>query len=265
MDVAESHWARLYRHALRVGPPLFVNDEIVAAYRRAINGGGSRWLLLGVTPALAAIGPAVTAVDRNAAVLRALWPGDTPNRSAICADWREMAFAPGAFDMCVGDGSLNALPSLADIALVLRKLAGFLETGGRIAIRTFLAPEVAETAETVFRNSLTGQIVSFAAFKWRLMMAMTSERSEPSIAVADALATFNDMVTDRSAFALDTGFAREDIDIIDTYEGSHETYCFPTASQLLATIPSSLRFNSFVDSGTYELAERCPIAIIDVR
>ncbi len=238
---------------------------MAAAYRRAVGEGRRRGLLLGVTPELADISRDLTAVERSQATINRRWPGDTPNRRAICADWKDVPLPARGFDICVGDGSLNVLSSQAEIAFMLDRLSTLLEPGGQIVIRLYLTPEAGETVDQVFRAASSGEVVSFSAFKFRLAMAMVSERGDPSIRVADIAEAFNRAVSDRMAFSRDTGISRAEIEVIDIYVGSTETYCFTTQSQLVATIPPSLRLVSFIDTGTYELAERCPIAIIEVR
>lgn len=246
-----------------MGAPLAVDDEIVAAYRAAITGRQGPALLLGVTPQLADIVPDLTAVERNPSVIASRWPGDTPQRRALLADWREMHFAPAAFALCIGDGSLNAMDSLGSVAAMLARLTTFLASGARLALRVYLTPDTVESVAAVFAAARARQISSFSALKWRLAMAMVQEQGDPSIAVRDIFTRFADGVADRGAFALETGMDRESIDAIDIYRESAEIYCFPTAAELRAAMPGDLEVVSFASSGRYELAERCPILVLD--
>ena len=257
---SQSHWQAVYRTLAR--PPLEVNHEIAAAFRHAAAGIDGPVLLLGVTPQLADIADDVTAVERHPGVIAARWPGDTVHRRAIAADWREMQFDPGSFGKCIGDGSFNSM-SFADVPLLLDRIATMLRVPGRIAVRIYLTPEHCESVEAVLQAARSRRIVAFSAFKWRLAMAMVAEGGKADIAVADIFARFSDAVGDRNAFAEETGIPREEIDSIDVYANSIESYCFPTAAEVCSIIPKILRFVDFMPSGSYELAERCPIAVID--
>lgn len=246
-----------------MGAPLAVDDEIVAAYRAAITGRQGPALLLGVTPQLADIVPDLTAVERNPSVIASRWPGDTPQRRSLLADWREMHFAPASFALCIGDGSLNAMESLGSAATMLARLTPFLRHGARLALRVYLTPDTAESVESVFAAARAKQISSFSAFKWRLAMSMVQERRDASIAVQDIYRRFALAVPDRNVFASETGMDRESVDAIDIYRESAEIYCFPTESQLRTAIGGDLDFVGLAPSGRYELSERCPILILD--
>lgn len=260
---SDAHWAAVYQPAPRLGPPLFVDGSIAAAYQDAIVGHTARGLLLGATPQLAGFAEDVTAVERNPSVIASRWPGDTPHRRVLCTDWRAMAFPPASFTTCIGDGSLNSLPSLAAVASVLDRVAGFVVPGARMAFRVYRTPDDCETVAAVFEAARDRRITSFGALKWRLAMAVAHERRNPVMPVADILDRFEQEVPDRARFVAETGISRQDIDTIDIYRGSTETYCFPTGGELLSALPASVRFVAFAASGSYELAERCPLAVLE--
>jgi hypothetical protein len=259
---SDTHWAAVYAPAPRLGPPLFVDSTIAAAYQAAVAGHTERGLLLGATPQLADFAADVTAVERNPSVIASRWPGDTEHRRAICADWRDMQFAAASFTSCIGDGSLNSLPSLADITAILARVALFVVPGGRMAFRVYRTPEPCESVAAVFASARTGRITSFGAFKWRLAMALVHERADPRMPVVDIRDRFEQEAPDRTDFAASSGIARIDVDTIDIYRGSAEIYCFPTGAELLGSLPPGLRFVEFAPSGSYELAEHCPLVIL---
>jgi len=260
---SDAHWAAVYQPAPRLGPPLFVDDTIAAAYQGAIAGHRARGLLLGATPQLADFAEDVTAVERNPSVIASRWPGDTPHRRALCADWRDMAFPPASFTACIGDGSLNSLPSLAAVTTILDRVAGFVAPGGRMAFRVYRTPDDCETVAEVFQAARARRVISFGALKWRLAMAIAHERRDPVMPVAAIRDRFEREVTDRQRFVEESGMSRQDIDTIDIYRGSTETYCFPAGGELLAALPASVRFLAFSASGRYELAEHCPLAVLE--
>lgn len=260
---SDAHWTAVYQPAPRLGPPLFVDASIAAAYRDAVAGHTTRGLLLGATPQLADFAEDVTAVERNPSVIATRWPGDTSHRRALCADWRDMTFAPASFTTCIGDGSLNSLPSLAAVTTILDRVAGFVATGARMAFRVYRTPDDCETVAEVFQAARARQVVSFGALKWRLAMAIAHERRDPIMPVAAIRDRFEREVTDRRRFVEESGLSAQDIDTIDIYRGSAETYCFPTGAELLAALPASVRFLAFAGSGRYELAEHCPLAVLE--
>ena len=49
----------------------------------------------------------LTAVDQSAAMIAALWIGDSNNRQAVEGDWFSPPIAPGTQDVVLGDGVLN--------------------------------------------------------------------------------------------------------------------------------------------------------------
>lgn len=260
---SDAHWAAIYQPAARLGPPLFVDSSIAAAYQAAINGRAARGLLLGVTPQLADFAADVTAVERNPTVIATRWPGDTPQHRAVCADWREMIFSPGSFTACIGDGSLNSLPDLDTVTAILSRVAGFIQPGGPLVFRVYLTPENCEPVGAVFEAARARRIASFGALKWRLAMALANERRNPSMPVVEIRARFEREVAARARFADETGLLLEDLDTIDIYRDSAEVYCFPTESELRRSLPACVRFLEFASSGSYELAERCPLVVLE--
>jgi hypothetical protein len=52
---------------------------------------------------------------------------------------------------------------------------------------------------------------------------------------------------------------------IDAYRSSPARFSFPTAEQLLATLPPEFVEGRFVATGNYELAERCPLLTAERR
>ncbi|MHB8528955.1 MAG: class I SAM-dependent methyltransferase [Caulobacteraceae bacterium] len=237
--------------------------DVVAAIRAAVDGADRRVLQLGVTPELAGVGKQLIALDRSEAMLDCLWPGDTAARCALRGDWLSCPFSPGSFSAAIGDGSFNCLRHPDDYGKLFGQLASALSSEGRIVIRAFLTPDRAETVGAIRAEALDGRIGSFHAFKWKLAMAMVAEASQPNLPVQ----SLHDLVVgefpDRLALAEAAGWNREHIDTIDVYNGSPEIYSFPTLAQLRASAPDSFAAPRLVAAGGYELAERCPVVVID--
>ncbi len=92
-------------------------------------------------------------------------------------------------------------------------------------------------------------------------MSIASESTDHNLYVAETLATFNHLIPDRKQLAAVTGWRSDEIDTIDFYRDSTARYSFPTLSQVRDTIPNSLMETGLL-YGHYELAERCPILIL---
>jgi hypothetical protein len=259
-----SHWGRHAAGFSRLGPPMLPDEEMVSAVRRQLTMHEGPTLLLGVTAVYADVAADVTAVDHNPEVVAKVWPGDTPTRRAHVEEWQKVSSLGRRFVAAVGDGSLNSIVYPDDVRDVLRELELVLEPGGRVVVRCFVTPDEAEGLAEVRAAVLDGAVATFHGFKWRLAMALVAARGDANIAVVDILAGFEAMFPDRDALAAATGWHPDTIATIDVYRGSDEVYSFPTASQLRAVVPSSWQAPAFAPSGTYELAERCPLLVVDL-
>ncbi len=261
--MGNSHWENFHRRWAQYTPPLRPNDEVVGAVAGAIAGHDERVLLLGVTPELANAGRDVTALDSSELMIAAVWPGDGPHRRAVKGNWLAMPFPVAAFTAAIGDGCLSALTCPEGQQQLYAQLARVLQPGGRLVLRLFKAPDRAETLPTVLKAVRDGAIRNFHAFKWRLAMALTAAAGDPNIPVALILATFEREFPDRPKLAATTGWPLEQIDTIDVYRGSREVYSFMTFEQIRQTMPPSFTNPRLQDVGSYELAERCPLLIMD--
>lgn len=257
------HWLDYHRRWSRLRPPLRPNREVIEGFRRLSAPVGGPALLLGVTPELADITGDVTAVDRSQAMIDRVWPGDTGQRRARRADWLELDDPPGSFSLVVGDGSCNVVPHAEGASRLLQRLLPLLRSGGRAVLRIFTAPDQAERICDVRDAVLDGCVESFHGFKWRLAMALAGESADPNIAVTAIRDAFQKLFPDRVGLSRRTGWAIEDIDTIDVYRNSTEVYCFPTRRQVIDGVPAGFGGIRFVEVGTYELAERCPLLVLD--
>jgi SAM-dependent methyltransferase len=261
--MSENHWLDYHTRWARLRPPLRPDADVVAAVARAFSAHRGDTLLLGVTPELADVAPDVTAVDRSESMIASVWPGDTPRRRAVKADWLALPFEPARFDAAVGDGSLNAVESPHGHATLLGEVARVLRPGGRAVIRVFRRPDPCECVADVIADALGARIATFHGFKWRLAMALAAERLRANLPVIDILAAFERAVPDRDVLAHRAGFAAADIETIDVYRGSREVYSFPSEEELLRVVPPGLVGAELVGAGAYELAERCPLLVLD--
>ena len=260
--MGRSHWGRHTSGWSRVGPPLRPNDEVVAAVAGLLAGHSGPTLLLGVTPELATVGTELLAVERNPEVIANVWPGDTPGRRAVAGEWLDVGRLDRRFLAVVGDGSFNNLRWRASYDALFAQLAEVLEPGGRLVVRTFVTPEPGEDLDAVRAAAFAGSIGNFHACKWHVAMAAVTAAGHPDIEVEHILQAFDQAFPDRDELAAATGWELASIDTIDVYRGSAEVYSFPTETQLLATVPAGFAA-AFVAAGTYPLAERCPLVVVD--
>lgn len=255
------HWQDFAIKWQRLGSPLRPCVEDVENFRHAIGGDPGRCLLLGVTPELAELASDITAIDNSAAMIAALWTG---KHAAIQGDWLHLPFPEDLFDTLVGDGCLTLLSHPKQYVQFFEQLSRVVSPGGRVILRLFVSAAQKESAESVCQEALNGKMKSFHAFKWRLSMAIASESANCNFRVAETLATFDRLIPDRARLASATGWNMEDITTIDFYRGSEAVYSYPTLAQVRQAIPPSLMESGLV-YGHYELAERCPILVLESR
>ena len=257
------HWSKIHKVWSQYTPPLRPNAEVVAAIRSQISASSGRTLLLGVTPELADITPNVVAIDKNAAMVGNLWPGNTDRRRVIIGDWLNTNFAAGAFDCCVGDGSLNAVGYPDQMHLLCSEVARVLRGGGKIVLRVFIRPDAVEKMEAVHQSAISGKIQNFHGFKWRLAMAIAGQSNQPNIEMGWVFDAFNQMFPDRDRLVSLTGWLREEIDTIEFLKHSVAISSFPTRNQLLSVVSHTFSNVRIVPVGTYEMAELCPLLVAE--
>ena len=190
-------------------------------------------------------------------MIGAVWPGRAPGRSVVQGDWRDMPFAQRSFASAVGDGSLNMCRWPDDYRAIADALSRVVHPGGRVVIRCFTAPDVPESVEHVIDAALAGRILGFHAFKWRLAMAVA--QGNPNLPMVEVWRIFSNSVPHRKHLADATGWSLDLIGEIDDYASSPFSKSFPTRRQLLDCFDDA----RLVDCGGYELAERCPLLVID--
>jgi len=254
-DVFHQHWPALK-------PPLAVAPEVASAIAAAIAGHERHGLLLGVTPQLADLAEDTVALDWSEAMVARVWPGDTPRRRAVQADWRTMPIVEPQFTAIIGDGSFNCLEYPSGYRAVFAELERVLKPGGRFAVRFFVTPSPCETFQEIRDGALGGRILAMDALKWRLAMAVAA-RSGPNVARGTILDAFESAFPDRAALLAASGWSKGDFATVDWYKNMPDIISFPTAREILKSVPASFGNARFVSSGSYELAERCPLLVMD--
>jgi hypothetical protein len=260
----EPLWNGYSGHWSRLGTPLRPDSDVCTAVHSLLSSHRTRVLLLGVTPEYCSAGDLTVAVDRSRASLIEMWPGDTLARRGMRADWCRLPIASGTFTAAVGDGSFSCLTYPAGYESVLDELTRVVRPGGRAVVRLYAAPERPESVGQIRHEAMTGAIGSVHVLKWRLAHVACAERGTPNLPVPLMTDLFNRTFPDRRALARSTGWSAGDIGMIDVYEGRPDVYSFPTVEQVLAVLPPRVQKVRVVEAGTYELADRCPLLVLDM-
>lgn len=241
-----SHWNKLLSQWSVYTPPLTPHPEDISFYKEIIGAGG-KGLLLGVTKELRHISADLTCIDNNIDMIKDL-EGALP---AFHADWLEMPFENETFDFVIGDGVLTCL-AIAQYPHFFSEIRRVLKTGGSFAFRAFTTPEEKESTEDVFKTPGA----NFHAFKWRIAQSFPT----PDASVKDILAAVGKYAPDRSKLP----FAPELVNTINIYENSKVSYSFPTLPHLRSFFGLDWDEKS-LKTGTYDLAERCPVIGLQKR
>jgi hypothetical protein len=256
--------AHLYQRYARLKPPLTPNEEVVSAIAFSIAGHDARVLILGMTPSLLPATRTAIVIEKDEKMIATAWPGDTDAAKATMGDWFSVPTPVRPFTAVIGDGSLIYI-SLTDYPVLLGRLAQVLSPGARLAIRIYETPEAGETPTEVRSEAYAGKIMGFHALKWRLAMSLVTKEKSSALPVARIHAVFEDLFPDRTRLSRVTGWSIEDIAEIDAYRDRGTAYHFPKRQEILAVWPKIFGVPQFIPSGSYELAERCPILIADYR
>jgi SAM-dependent methyltransferase len=274
MTVADrhDHWARHATQWSHVGPPLRPGAEDIAAASELVATSGwdpdsrsPRALVLGVTPELVGMdwpsGTRLTAIDRCPGMIGALLPSKgRQGPGGICGNWLKLPFASGSFDLVVGDGCLTVLESAADHGHFFAELARVMTVNGRLVLRLFVRPEVADSPERVIADLQAGRIGNFHVFKWRLAMALVYAQTG-AVAVADIWQAWHDSEIVAAELSERLGWPLAQIETIEAYRGASARYTFPRLDEVRAML--GVNFDELACLvPQYELGDRCPTLLL---
>lgn len=240
-----THWAARSLTYGQSGPPLNPNQEIIDGFTSLVPTSG-HILLLGVTAKIHAAYEHITAVDYSSAMIERVWPGNTATKQVQEGNWLEVALPENTYDGIVGDGSVNMLAYPAEVRQLFKRSLQWLKPGGVFAARMWTRPDEPVTVERIRESA---GIMSFTA--WRRLLNMYIANRDGSIfPVTRIAALFDELYPDPSVLPW------PDTTSIDAYRTSTATSWFPTRQEILDLAPAGSRF---VDVGTYEIADTCPI------
>jgi len=257
-----NHWDNYHRHWKLLDAPLRPTAETVGIFDRELDLGNADVLLLGVTPELAILGRSMLAIDQSATMISGVWAGDNASRRAMAGNWLSLPLEPASFDAIIGDGCLSAVDSSAARCALFAEIARVLKPGRRAAIRVFARPQTAEDLRGVEALVLAGRIENFHALKWRIAMACTTDDCDFTIKVRTIRDTFDSLFPDRDVLAARTGWSMTSINTVDVYAGSDISYSFAPLAMLIDEASTWFGDVRVVPSGTYPLAERCPLLVL---
>ncbi|MEM7444754.1 MAG: class I SAM-dependent methyltransferase [Pseudomonadota bacterium] len=256
-------WTDIQRAWSRMGPPLRPNVEVVAGIKESLSGHRDRLLILGVTPEFADLAADVLAVDASPNMIAAIWPGDTEARRAVEGNWADLPCDDSSRQSAVCDGGLTLIPYPDGYATIFKQLSRVLEPGGRAIFRLFCVPSLCESLEELSDATWEGKLRSIHALKFRLAMARAAETGSVNMKLRDVWDDFTARFPDRMELAQVTGWSEQAIDTIDFYRDSDTVYSYPTEEQVLAIAREQFPNASLKAVGTYEMAERAPLLIMD--
>lgn len=258
-DLSERGWSDLHKRWARSAVPLRPHAQVVENVARQIADVPGLTLLLGVTPEYAALDRPIVATDWSAAMIGSVWPGNTPQRQVVQADWCDMPFAPASFAAAIGDGALAMTRWPDHYEQIVARLRDVVRPGGKIVLRCFCSPETPEALAALVDAVMRGEAMGFHAFKWRLAHAVMHEEGADNMPIRAVWDAFQRLFPDREALSRASGWSVQVISEIDDYEVSPLWKSFPTRAQLLALFPGS----RIAESGDYEMADRCPLLVIE--
>lgn len=267
--IHDQFWNQVAAAYRRVGPPLRPSDEDAQNIEEAIRFHAAdaqkpmRVLLLGATPRLAETrwpeGTMMVAIDVARGFLRHVWPGDIPRRRrAVQGDWRSLPVRDAAYDVAIGDGSLNTLRYPDGMRIAARSVQRALGPNGLLALRVFVRPDDCESPEELLRDATAGRVETFHQFRFRLLIAM--QRSAPEgVAVRDVYRFWHD-VARTAALPATLGWSHEDLQAIEPYRESRAVHTFPTLSECREVLSDQFEAIA-VRPASYVLGDRCPIIV----
>jgi SAM-dependent methyltransferase len=174
-----------------------------------------------------------------------------------------LPFEKDRFTALIGDGVLNRLSFPDEIRTFFAECARVLASGGIAALRVLLRPEYPEAIGEIHEHVMRRGIATFETFKWRLATAAVARDGNPNLTAHAIRENVDRLFFDRGALAEATGWPLADIRSIDAYKDDMAVFSFPTLGQLRSLLPDNLRLVRTLDTGTYELADRCPLLVIE--
>ena len=249
-----THWADRSRNWTQSQPPLRPNQEIID-YFTSLAPADSNIVLLGVTTEITRAYNNVTAVEREPAMIDNVWLGNTETKRAILENWLTVPLPNNTFDAILGDGSLNMLSGPGQITEFINRAMPWLKPDGKIICRMFTRPDSPITKARL-HSEAKNPTVNFSALR-RLIPMYIADQNGPVVPVKLIVNLFDQMFPDRTVLP----WTPEQMSAMNAYYKSEASTWFPTRQEILDTLPTDVTAR-FVDVGTYDIADTCPMLII---
>ena len=256
----QDHWTDIGRRIATMGPPQVPGPEIAEQINAICGGCQGLTVLLGVTPAYAALGGRLLAFDSSPGMISAIWPGNDARRQAQVADWVALPVATASAQQVLGDGALNSVPNRAVLRAVLGEVRRILHPEGRAVFRIFARPAQPETVDQVLQTAQNGGIESLNVLRWRLASALANA-PDHQVRVADILAAAESL-GDLAVFAAARDMQPDQAAHFLAYRGSSASYVFPDRQALVEDAQSSGLACDWAETQGYPGARDCPLAIM---
>lgn len=248
----QTHWAGHSQIWSKMSPPLTPAREVISVITNLIPS-NQHIVLLGVTPQIANAYSNVTAIDSSVSMIKNIWPGDTDTQHAINDNWLNIDLPVEYTNYIVGDCSLNQLEYPTDVSCVLNRIINWLRPNGRFVSRMFTRYNKPITVDRLIAESKQ-PTVSWDAFR-RLLPMYIAEQEGSCMRSIRMLEVFNELFPNRTSLP----WPPELTSSLDIYQGSDTVFWIPTREEILATIPNTASDVRFIDVGSYDLADACPI------
>jgi SAM-dependent methyltransferase len=249
-----THWADRSRNWSLSQPPLRPNQEIIDYFTSLVHI-DRNILLMGVTKEIATAYNNVTAVEREPAMIERVWIGNTETKQAILDNWLTVDFPDNTFDAILGDGSLNMLSGPGQITEFINRAIPWLKPDGKIICRMFTRPDSPITKARLHAEA-KNPTVNFSALR-RLIPMYIADQNGPVVPVKLIVNLFDQMFPDRTVLP----WTPEQMSAMNAYYKSEASTWFPTRQEILDTLPKDVTAR-FVDVGTYDIADTCPMLVI---
>ncbi len=272
-----THWRGFADQWALFGSPLRPCEDDLRIFEELLSSGAGipganprkRAWLLGVTREIAAarwLGDIdFVAAERVQAMIDSAWPGNTGHRWAIRADWLNAPFSDESFDLVIGDGCLTVVGYLDGLAALLASVHRCLRRDGQLMLRLFCRPDVAETPEEVMTALRAGEIGSIHAFKWRLAMAVQGAAGAHDVGLHDAWTVWDEPRWNARTVAEGLGWSPAQVGTIEFWRGSSARYVFMRFDEAVGHLHRAGFDLVVARTGSYELAERCPLLLLRKR
>ena len=219
-------------------------------------------LLCGVTPEIANMrwpeeGTRLWAVEKSKAMIEEVWPANaTGGKQALQAEWTKLPFAPGSFDIVIGDGCFTSLEYPRLQQEFLKSLRNVIRDDGLLVMRFFVQTEQPERPEDIFKELLENKIGTFHAMKWRLAMSLQQTPND-GVCVDDIWKAWTEA-------GISTPWPAHTVNTINAYKGSNHRLIFTSLAEVRDLIGSFFVEQACIEQ-QYELGERCPILVYSPR